>query len=236
MRFEFRTIGLALGAALLATTAPASAANLLTNGSFEDPIVPAGSYQGFRPGVIGFNNGTPWVYEYHTEPFVDVMTYVVADGFAGYGGKTTPFGSQYYAMGETPYVTITTQGVENLGLGRYELSFWQASLPGQTGGVDIDFRRGRPLAFVSLLGGLQRFTTPTGSDWVRRSVTFDVAQGDAHFVVLSSVAGSRGLIDNVQLNLLPANAGVPEPASWAMMLLGFGGLGAVLRRRKPVVG
>lgn len=27
-------------------------------------------------------------------------------------------------------------------------------------------------------------------------------------------------------------AGVPEPASWAMMTLGFGGLGATLRRRR----
>ena len=33
--------------------------------------------------------------------------------------------------------------------------------------------------------------------------------------------------------LLPgaANAGVPEPATWAMMLLGFGAVGAVMRRR-----
>ena len=27
--------------------------------------------------------------------------------------------------------------------------------------------------------------------------------------------------------------GVPEPASWAMMILGFGGVGAMLRRRRP---
>ena len=26
--------------------------------------------------------------------------------------------------------------------------------------------------------------------------------------------------------------GVPEPATWAMMLMGFGGLGALLRRRR----
>jgi hypothetical protein len=28
-------------------------------------------------------------------------------------------------------------------------------------------------------------------------------------------------------------AGVPEPASWALMLVGFGGMGALLRRRRP---
>lgn len=32
--------------------------------------------------------------------------------------------------------------------------------------------------------------------------------------------------------LAPILAGVPEPATWAMMLVGFGGLGALLRRRR----
>ncbi|MEO8142341.1 MAG: PEPxxWA-CTERM sorting domain-containing protein [Sphingomicrobium sp.] len=31
------------------------------------------------------------------------------------------------------------------------------------------------------------------------------------------------------------NAAVPEPATWAMMLIGFGGIGASLRRRKRVM-
>ncbi|HEX2815502.1 MAG TPA: PEPxxWA-CTERM sorting domain-containing protein, partial [Phenylobacterium sp.] len=30
----------------------------------------------------------------------------------------------------------------------------------------------------------------------------------------------------------PSN-GVPEPAAWAMMLVGFGGIGAMMRRRRP---
>lgn len=30
----------------------------------------------------------------------------------------------------------------------------------------------------------------------------------------------------------PSNSDVPEPASWALMLMGFGGLGAALRRRR----
>ena len=216
------------GAALCASSA--SAANLLTNGSFEDPVVPAASFQGFRPGIIGTNTGTPWTYEYHSEPFVDVKTYVVADNFAGYGGKTTPFGDQYYAMGELPYVTVTTQGVAGLALGHYELSFWQASLSDVRGAVNLDFRRGRSTAFTSLLGGNQLFTTTVGSDWVRQSVEFDVTGVDGYFVNFSSVVGARGLIDNVQLNRI--DGAVPEPATWAMMVIGFGGMGAMLRRRR----
>ena len=36
-------------------------------------------------------------------------------------------------------------------------------------------------------------------------------------------------LDNVSV------AAVPEPASWALMLVGFGGLGAVLRRQRRAV-
>ena len=32
--------------------------------------------------------------------------------------------------------------------------------------------------------------------------------------------------------ILGSIAGVPEPASWALMLVGFGGLGAALRRSR----
>jgi hypothetical protein len=35
-----------------------------------------------------------------------------------------------------------------------------------------------------------------------------------------------------QLDNFTVSAGVPEPATWAMMILGFGGIGATLRRRR----
>jgi hypothetical protein len=45
------------------------------------------------------------------------------------------------------------------------------------------------------------------------------------FVSTAALGGQNYLISSL-------TAVVPEPATWAMMLLGFGGLGAVLRRRR----
>ena len=36
------------------------------------------------------------------------------------------------------------------------------------------------------------------------------------------------------INGAPVGGGVPEPATWAMMMVGFGGLGAMMRRRRSV--
>ena len=51
--------------------------------------------------------------------------------------------------------------------------------------------------------------------------------------------GSGNLIDvasmNGQFNWSIAAVGVPEPASWVMMMIGFGALGAAMRRRSRLV-
>ena len=46
------------------------------------------------------------------------------------------------------------------------------------------------------------------------------AQADDYAVIVSPGIGNS-----------PAGAGVPEPTTWAMILIGFGGLGGILRRR-----
>jgi hypothetical protein len=43
--------------------------------------------------------------------------------------------------------------------------------------------------------------------------------------------GTQNNYDLVSLGI-PVNTGVPEPATWAMMLLGFGGIGMALRRSR----
>jgi hypothetical protein len=42
-------------------------------------------------------------------------------------------------------------------------------------------------------------------------------------------AGDYFAADDLDVTVTP---GVPEPATWALMLMGFGGLGALLRRRR----
>ena len=43
-----------------------------------------------------------------------------------------------------------------------------------------------------------------------------------------------GYADNLSLVLTGGAGGAPEPSTWAMMLLGFGGLGAAFRRRRAL--
>jgi hypothetical protein len=45
-----------------------------------------------------------------------------------------------------------------------------------------------------------------------------------------------GTVDTIAFNngAVGVPVGVPEPASWALMILGFGGIGATLRRRRTV--
>ncbi len=56
--------------------------------------------------------------------------------------------------------------------------------------------------------------------------TFDVDPGDGP--PDTDDPGSHDLGDPV----LTPTGGVPEPATWAMMILGLGGVGATLRRRR----
>jgi len=75
------------------------------------------------------------------------------------------------------------------------------------------------------------------------AVLFDLTQFagatvDLRFQFQSDYAAfSRGIVlDNVTVTGTPApTAGVPEPASWALMILGFGAAGSVLRRRRMLV-
>jgi hypothetical protein len=76
------------------------------------------------------------------------------------------------------------------------------------------------------LGGQSFFITPTDDVYQNYSLTFLGASGQLSFIE-SGPSDLRGnLLDNVVV------ADVPEPSTWAMMILGFFGVGFMAYRRK----
>ena len=95
----------------------------------------------------------------------------------------------------------------------------------QTGGANfIIGGNTNGAAIVSSLGGADDFVFngSTGPVFPPSSFTYYVA---------ADIFPERTTSNILAFAQTPTQ-GVPEPSAWAMMLLGFGGIGAVMRRRK----
>lgn len=78
----------------------------------------------------------------------------------------------------------------------------------------------------------QTFSLSNGNNWFAAQAT----DGDLiTSVSFSADNGGVGDMRQVRLGGFLAAAPVPEPATWAMMLGGFGLLGAAVRRRRPAL-
>ena len=54
---------------------------------------------------------------------------------------------------------------------------------------------------------------------------------------VDSIGSDQGLgVDNLNITAITAAAAVPEPATWAMMLVGFAAVGHAMRRRRTIGG
>jgi len=82
--------------------------------------------------------------------------------------------------------------------------------------------------FYEVLTGVDMYLGDTSQawDWGKR-VNFDFGGFNVNRIVLSSTANSFEV--DTAAGTFQA---VPEPATWAIMILGFGAMGAVLRRRR----
>ncbi len=76
------------------------------------------------------------------------------------------------------------------------------------------------------------FATPalalTASTGLPATLTVNTAQNVRFFIFDDNLGDNSG---GVSINV----ASVPEPATWAMMIIGFGAAGSMIRRRKAVV-
>jgi hypothetical protein len=81
-------------------------------------------------------------------------------------------------------------------------------------------------AGMNVLEGYDLTTTPVNTYYYINRVSADVS--------FLRVAGDFVAIDDLQFDnqTVPPNGGIPEPSTWAMMLLGFGALGTALRSRR----
>ena len=197
--------------------------------SFEAPTFPAlGAGQDkYGPDASGFNNPA-------SGPLV-----VPGFTFSGYSGifsnpplccaPATPFGDQFgfvQAYQNTGgAISWTVNGLSPLH--SYQLMF---NAVGGSNQVGVD-----PIAvnFTGATGTSANTFTPATTGWVGDAVSFVANQGSVTITFQGSSNPGNLLtgIDNLRVT-----SAVPEPASWALMLVGFGGLGAALRmsRRRQV--
>jgi len=204
-----RVLAATAAIAALGAGANAGAANLLTNGDFEDA---GGSLNGWGVTLNG-------------QAQLGALTAAIYHPCCNTSGSEPAYSSNHFAEFDDGNVT---------GLAILSQSF--ASILGATYTLDFDlgaFGNGHNDLLVAGQTFSQSFTV-TGDDnndttFHHQTITF-TGTGVTQTIAFAVNGGERdntdALLDNVVLS-----GGAPEPAMWALMLTGLAGLGAALRRR-----
>jgi hypothetical protein len=200
--------------AAVALAAPALASNLLTNGDFEastDPVTtpPGWTNVGHSDGVINYDIGP--VPAYDGSYFYDLGGYGDASGPVGDGieqAVATVVGSHY-----TLTFGLSSEDVAGLSELTVNIGSLATVYPLTSAGTYF----------------LKGFSTQT-IDYVATSTSTLIS-----FIETLNTSGGNNdpMIDGVIFDGA-SGSGTPEPASWALMLGGFGLTGYALRRRHRV--
>lgn len=153
---------------------------------------------------------------------------VIKSGTGIWGGVGAAEGSYFGFIQLTGVLAQSFTATEN---GTATVSWLDTNRPGH-GGLQT--------YVVSVFDGMTSvnigsFGTLAGPWVARTSASFALTNGTTYSLRFSGLAtsDSTAFIDNVALSVTPAN--VPEPASWAMLITGFGLTGAAMRRRRAAI-
>lgn len=232
---RIRLAGLAAGAVALSWAGAAGATSVL----FDD-------FDG-ETAALNYNAFANWTVSDGT---VDVVNHgsfgincaggagkcVDLDGSTGNAGIMT---SNPFAFDAGDIVTLTFQARGNDRGGALDTLTAGFSFLGATDGTS--FSGG---GFGAGGGAFLGATTLSFSDtlasedpYAAYTLGFTAASAGSLNVFINAAGGDNvgPILDNVGLDITAPNGVIPEPATWAMMVLGFGGLGAMLRRRRAPV-
>jgi hypothetical protein len=238
----------------LAFGTAANATDLVQNGGFEDTSYGTTSYQfgmGYGgQGVTGWTGGSVygtdgiqmWFYGPTATTTTAQTQWTAGDPNQYFYSTMSPINGSFVALdgdpglgtpGHGPLQGSISQTINGLEVGKvYTLTFdWAAGqLVNRSGPTteQLQVTFGGDTVFTEV----QSIVSGGFSGWQSEKFMFTASNTSEVLTFLSLGTPSglppMALIDNVSLT-------VPEPASWAMMILGFGAIGFAMRRRTRMV-
>lgn len=213
----------------------ARAASLITNGSFETPIIGYSWYENYGtnagdPNYGGASFDSAWQISAGTN--VDIVSSLTAPGNA----PTADGGKQYLdlvGVGSTGGVSQTFSVAAN---STYQLSFSFANNPWSTSTASADVTVVDSSGQILFQAVTHSGSTQSNLDWTVGGGTFltSATSTSATLSFSTTVGNNSGgiLLDAVDVSGPPGAGATPLPAAWIMMASGLGGLGFVARRRR----
>ena len=165
--------------------------------------------------------------------------YVDLDG-SSHNGATLRTDTFTFEAGDVITLSFQLAGSQRRGAGTEQWDFGF-----QTTGRNISFLNIQQVGPLQLGPGGSALGPAIGagdsalaydSPWTQYSLSFLAGNSGSFtaYIATTSHDNVGPLVDDILLTRTPT-AAAPEPATWAIMLLGFGGMGAMLRRRRAAL-
>ena len=222
---------IAAAVSVLMGTAAHAGVSVITDGTFTEGSS-AGSYTNYASGT----SFGPWTSEENsanpgTATSVDLIGSAWATPY-GVGSVDLNGTNTFYGGANAQAEGALAQTFNASVAGSYVLTFYLS-------GNDAVDQNAKSLN-VELGGQTVPFTSTNSvqaGTWTLETATFVLAQGSNTLEFESTYPGGAAGSQANNFGAVIADVSltrVPEPATWAMLILGMGGLGAALRRRRKV--